>query len=176
MKSNYLHEVRKHNKKLYGVICFLIAVQLILTCLNFQITPFYVWSMYGARQTEQNEYPVYVLTYDKDTFNYPTWMDHRKMFFTYTIPHYDLYTQNHFQDPFEGKTRNKLAVLNLPESFYSNIFSTQAEIKNYPKWLKTYMESNLGRSIDTLEVKKCLVHYKADGKVVADNVQLLIKE
>lgn len=132
--------------------------------------------MYGIRLPQQTEYPVYVLTYDKDTFNFPTWMDHRKMFFTYTIPHYDQYSQNQFQDPFEKKTKIKLRRLNLPEAFYNKLFNTEREIKNYPFWLKNYMQLNLNKPIRLMTVAKYWVHYRADGRIVFDSHQLLIKE
>lgn len=165
-----------HSRRLFCAFCILIGIQLILTSLNFQITPFYVWSMYGAKIPVQSEYPVYVLSCDRDTFNFPTWMDHRKMFFTYTILRYDQYLENKMSDPFEEKSKHKFSKLNLPDNFYTRLYNTPSEINSYPKWLKHYMAANLEVKINSLEVNKIWVHYTNTGRLSVDSDHLLINE
>lgn len=175
-RQTYLQEVRVQSKMLYVILLVVMAMHLILNIANNQITPVYVWSMYGAREPQRNTFETYVLKYNNDTFNLPLWRDHQKMFFTYTIPRYDEYIHNHYEDPFEVKSRKHLLPLHLSDTFFHRIYNTNNEIKEYPLWLKNYLQGNLGIKIDSIAVDKYWLHYDKTGHVITDSITSIIRE
>ncbi len=176
MKYSYLKRLKSHSKLLYCVIVVFIVITLVVNLSLNQITPFYIWSMYGRKEEVKDSYPVYVLKIDGEIFNLPKWQDYKRMFFNYSIVHYMDCVENDNSDPFMIKARSYLSFLPLDDLFFYKIYVHKDELKEYPKWLKRYMEANIGKNIDHLEVERVWIGYNQMNRIEVIKKEQIFEE
>lgn len=184
MKQSYFSRLKKHSKALYfTVLVYVIgSVLMIPSRLNpymiFEMTPIFTWGMFStaADPSPDKNYIFYDLKYDGKPFNLPTYQDHRKIFFGYTIPNYDNLMSNGYEDPVTPKYASVLQKAGINPAYASHISNEPGLIRTYPQWLKRYMADNLGETINKIEVNKRWVKFNAEGHLVIDSSKVIIHE
>lgn len=185
MKNTYLGRLKRQSKGLYRLILAFIAGSLLLIQTKYnppfmfaEMTPFFTWGMFSTDLVpeEHQHYTFYVLKYNGQTFNLPTYQDHRKIFFQYTIPQYDMLSAHQYQDPALDKYNALLARLKLSPAYALRIGNTTENIQQYPQWLKRYMSANTGTHIQHLEVLKYWVHFDNKATLITDSSKVIIHE
>lgn len=184
MKNSYLARLKRQNRKLYGLIIAFVAGSVLLIqtrytpFMFFDLTPVYTWGMFSTalNPAEHRNYTFYVLKYDGKTFNLPTCNDHKKIFFTYTILHYDRIAGNGNTDPANEHYAALARKLHLPDVLAARMGNSPEAARQYPAWLKRYMSQNLGQAIATIEVTKYWTRFNEQAQLITDSSKVLIHE
>jgi len=184
MKNTYLARLKRQNRKLYRfVVAFVIGSVLLIQTrytpfMFFDLTPVYTWGMFSTalNPAEHQHYTFYTLKYDGQTFNLPTYNDHKKIFFTYTILHYDRIAGNGYTDPANQNYAALARKLHLPDRYAERMGNTADAVQQYPAWLKRYMSQNLGQAISTIEVTKYWTRFDEQAQLITDSSKVLIHE
>ncbi len=175
-KNTYLYLLWQKNRKLFYPVSICIGLTLLISMTKNEITPFYVWSMYSAKTLETDTFPIYALEYNKGTeFNEPhTWKDHKRMMFFYTIDYYTGIKDNQVEAD-AVKMSNGFKKIHLDPASLNHIYNSPQQIREYPFWLKQYMQSNMGIKMDSISVYRKWLKYSDSGKVYPVKSELLFK-
>src|SRR5690606_27334269 len=124
-----------------------------------------------------NNQTIYTVQMDgKEWREHEYWNFHRRMTFYYTVDYYVRSLEADTQ-AFDGvKIKGRLQGLGIQPlvDYAEKVYTPAGVIKEYPIWLKGYLQRNVG-AFDTLEVKKVAVIFTADGRVVEQEVTTLFK-
>jgi hypothetical protein len=166
--KNYFADVYHRNFYLFLIIELFTISTLVISQGKAEITPFYIWQMYSTPMKNTDSTIIYQLEYnDKKKFNIPQiWNHHKRIMFNYTIYYYDHCIHNNFKDPASQKVSDFLTALNVDLSSYlDRVYVSERQIKDYPNWLKRYMQSLIKEEIHSIKVFKIWVAYQNDGRV-----------
>lgn len=180
MRNNYFKRLWQYNKLLCMIIIAFITLSTLLSrsvhnpYATVPLTPFYTWEMFSAPYILSDATTAYELICDGETIYPPAYLDHKKMFFTYTITKFDRYTQHNYTDDRHNNYKRKLSLLHLDTAYATALSNSTENILKYPAWLKSYLSRNLGRELNNIKVYKHFVHYDAQGiQQVDSSVKLL---
>ncbi|OJV51994.1 MAG: hypothetical protein BGO31_10025 [Bacteroidetes bacterium 43-16] len=169
MRNHYFKKLWRHNKVLCLVIIVFMTVSTLLSksvhnpYATVPLTPFYTWEMFSAPYIESDHTTAYELVCDGETLYQPAYLDHKKMFYTYTITKFDRYAQHNYTDDRYENYKGKLQRLHIDTAYAAVLSNAQEQILQYPAWLKSYLSRNLGRELKNIKVFKHYVHYDAQG-------------
>lgn len=180
MRNNYFKRLWQYNKLLSLVLCSFLIISTLLSKSPYNpysaviFSPFYTWEMFSTPYLQKNHTIAYELICDGETIYLPAYLDHKKMFYTYTIGKFDHYAQHDYTDDRYEQYKHKLARLHI-DTIYAQVLSNDPHnILKYPAWLKSYLSRNLGRALNNIKVYKHYVHYNAQGMQQIDSsVKLL---
>lgn len=167
LEHTYLGKLWRQKRRLFWLMIFMIAGHLSPIYLNFQfLTPFYLWSMYTMPMPAVDTFQAFTIRYNEGGIiaRPHTYRDLGKMMWMYTLPKYNAYLKTGDTLPCNTRSSNLLTGLlgGLPHS--QPIHVTNANLQDYPAWLKRYLEQEKGVSIYKLEVLDIKLVYGKDGR------------
>lgn len=167
LKSSFLATLKSNHPKLFWIIIVFLGINLFFTLIQIEAPPFYVYSMYSTPMEIPATQTVYTIECDGVVFNEPEiWNHHRRIQFNYSIAYYDQSLQADSSAADGIKAVVKLEkMMGENKSYYEKVYTQTSDIVLYPRWLKKYMESLLGKQISQMQVFKIIVQYQSDGSV-----------
>lgn len=175
MRDNYFKRLWQYNKLLCLVLFSFVTISTLLSKSPYNpysaviFSPFYTWDMFSSPYLEQNHTTAYELICDGETIYLPAYLDHKKMFYSYTIAKFDHYAAQNYTDDRYEHYKHKLMRLHL-DTAYAKVFSnSRQDILRYPAWLKSYLSRNLDRELNNIKVYKHYIHYDGQGRQQVDS-------
>lgn len=168
----YFRKLKKCNRQTYFWVCAFFSLSLMLMLINLQISPFFVWNMYSVKELRSPDKPyiAYKLWYNNKLFDLPVEQDHLRMYYTYTIPKFDVLLENNDIDPFAAKLRS----YKVPEAIAQHLVNNARLERKYPEWLQEYLSKVTGEAVHDLVVTKYWLRYEPDGKLMKDSSAVII--
>lgn len=141
-----------------------------------EITPFYVWAMYSTPIPEDDSFSIYTFEYnDGQVFQeVHTWNDYYEMMFPYTISHY-MAIKDNGGEPNRIRMTSAFNQVGIDTSFLDNIYNTNADIVEYPYWLKRYMQEHLNEQLNSFSVYRKWLQYNEEGRVHVVKNELIFR-
>ena len=163
---------------MYWIIVLYVGITLLLTLLNVQIAPFYVWSMYTMKEDpkQHQAYDVYVMKVDGQIYNEPLWKDFKRMTYSYSIAKYDAMRDAGYKDTFETRMAQRLARFHLPTRWKHSFSNDTFSIRSYPQWLKSYMSKQYGYPVQEIMVEKYRLRFDEQAKLKVLSQKVIIHE
>jgi hypothetical protein len=172
----FLYKVYRHSKKLFFIFLLFTVVTIFCNLTGFEITPFYVWGMYSAKEKAIAEYPVYKITADGKPIDYSSgYFPANRFFLNSPLDYYSDISKNG-TDPLkhflQQKLKNKYSLI---RTFEDKVLNSKNEIDRFPEWYKRYLEQTAGEKIEKLKIDVMQVHYH-NNSIVVDSTYNLINE
>jgi hypothetical protein len=177
IETLFLYKVYRHSKKLFYLFLLFTVVTIFCNLAGFEMTPFYVWGMYSAKEKEVAEYPVYKITADGKLIDYSSGYFPANRFFLTSPLDYYADVSGIGSDPLQNFLRQKLKNnYFIIAPFEDRILNCANKIDEFPKWYKMYLQKTTGKKINNIKVDVLNVHYTNNNSIVVDSTYNLINE
>jgi hypothetical protein len=143
-----------------------------------EITPIYNWNLYSFPSKEQKEYPIIVVTYNKDkVLAYErTWNEPQKLLLSNTLNLFIALKADKVKDPIKDYyinnwlPRHKIFQKCFPT--FKN-YNDQEELEQYPAWFKSYLQQCVGEHIDSVRIYRKEIAFNAHKEVTEISSELI---
>lgn len=150
---SFLGKIRNRDRTFFLFIIISLIVQIIVTFLKVEATPFLLYGMYSQKIPPSSAIVKKEIFLDKnkiETFPVPK----REMDLLYTnLDNYLAIKHNSGVDPFESQVEKKLPFLlsfNFYNSLKKKIYNTSENYKQFPVWLKEKCFAITQKKIDSI--------------------------
>ena len=171
----FLVKVFKKNKFLFLLFWSFIAGSFYFNYKGVETTPFFIWAMFAGKMEPKAEYKIVTVSYnDGKTFNLPhTFNEPRSMMVYFTLNHYRKIDANRMEDPMKDVLSTVLPRYPFLVPYAERLVTEPEENKRYLQWLKDYLSSIIGETVNNATVYERLVHFTTGGKVEEDGNRIL---
>lgn len=168
LKQTYLYRLYHYNKKLFYGITLFAGLTIFCNVVGWQITPFFVWSMFSAREQPAETYDVLQIKINKQVFDYTKGQrDINRFFINYPLNYaISLYNRNYVDPPnFHVLKKYLPGVYNSVATRYPEFIYQQVNLKSFMSWYADYLSRVLKIKITSVEVDQVAVHYLKSGQL-----------
>ena len=175
MKRTFLYQVWLHNKKLYYIMVVFAVFTLGANLTGDEITPFFVWGMYSAKEEPVKQYSILQTTInDSIVVNaYDQPISDTRFYLTSPLAHYKRIKDNNNIDPtlsfLQAKTNRKLFI--KPVVMQGPLFNTRRQTDSFFPCYARYLQQVTNIPIHSIRIDEIKTHY-AGPKLVVDSIHL----
>ncbi len=174
MNRLFLYRVYRYNKKLF--IFFIAFAGLSVTCnlIGDEITPFYVWGMYSAKEVPRKNYEILQITVNDKIVDYSTgYLPANRFFLQFPLIHYTLMKDG--DDPAETFLKEKLkGKFSIIEPLLPWILNSKEEVQEFPSWYKRYLQQTTGEKVQNFKVEMLEASFDLNNHIKINSAYTLI--
>lgn len=175
MKRTFLYQVWQHNKKLCYLLIIFSALTIGTNIAGDQITPFFVWGMYSAKEEPVQQYTVLQTTInDSVLVNQYKWpICDTRFYLTAPLAWYKKIKDSNSIDPTYSFLQAKLSPATFEKLGFlqSSLFNTQQQQNEFFTWYARYLQQVTNKAVHSIRIDEVKVHY-AGPKLVVDSIHL----
>jgi hypothetical protein len=177
MKNTFLYKVWLHNKKLFYILTVFAGLTICCNLLGDEVTPFFVWGMYSAKEQPVQEYEILKTTINDslvvNQFNYQS--GDTRFYLTTPLALYKKIKENNGQDPtvtfLQSKLQQHYHDIGFPEK---KLFNTGLQKQDFLNWYARYLEQVTKINITSVRIDLVKAHYN-NQNLITDSVYLFEK-
>ncbi|HEY8893514.1 MAG TPA: hypothetical protein VIM79_01820 [Niastella sp.] len=175
MKRTFLYQVLQHDRRLFVVMAAFAAITIATNLTGDEVTPFFVWGMYSAKEEPVQQYSILQTTInDSIVVNvYDKPISDTRFYLTSPLAHYKRIKDNSNVDPtlsfLQIKTNRKLFT--RPVVMQGPLFNTRRQTDSFFPWFARYLQQVTNIPIHSIRIDEIKTHY-AGPKLVVDSIHL----
>lgn len=177
MKKTFLYRVWMHNRKLFYVMAAFAAFTVVFNLMGNEVTPFFVWGMYSAKEQPAPHYEVLQTTVNDSVpvnpYDYIT--TDTRLYLGSPLGYYKSIKENNFTDPAIDFLQTKLHQHYHHIRFLEkNLFNASLQKQDFLNWYARYLQQVTKINIQSIRIDVVQVHYN-NQHLVTDSVYLFEK-
>ncbi|HUP12747.1 MAG TPA: hypothetical protein VM187_11055 [Niastella sp.] len=175
MKKTFLYQVWQHNKRLFYMMAVFAILTIGTNLMGDEVTPFFVWGMYSAKEEPVQQYSVLQTTInDSIVLNAYDWpVCDTRFYLTSPLAWYKEIEDNGHVDPTWSFLQAKLT----PERFeklgflHGSLFNNRQQLNSFFTWYARYLTMVTTKPVESIRIDEIKAHY-AGPKLVVDSIHL----
>jgi hypothetical protein len=175
MKRTFLYQIWQHDKRLFYIITVFAVLTIATNLAGDEVTPFFVWGMYSAKEEPVKQYSILQTTInDSIVVNaYDEPVSDTRFYLTSPLAHYKRIKDNNNVDPTFSFLEAKLSKYLFPGSVMINspLFNTRRQTDSFFPWYARYLQQVTKIPIHSIRIDEIKTHY-AGPKLVVDSIHL----
>jgi hypothetical protein len=173
MNDTFLHKVKKHNTRLFIVMVLFALGTLLCNLTGNEVTPFFVWGMYSAKEPPVEQYELLQTTInDSMVLDVDDYYNNTRFYLGSPLTYYKRIKDNQGIDPTVTFLQEKLHQhYNSIRFAESKLFNTGAQQQLFMNWFARYISIVNDVPVTRLRVDVVKVHFNG-AHLVTDSVYL----
>jgi len=174
MKKTFLYKVWMHNRKLFYIMTAFAALTVAFNLMGNEVTPFFVWGMYSAKEQPVQQYEILQTTINDSAIanSYDHITTDTRLYLGTPLEYYKRIKENNFRDPTIDFLQTKL------HQHYSKVrflekssFNANLQKQDFLNWYARYLQQVTKINIKSIRVDVVPVHYN-NQHLIKDSVYL----
>jgi hypothetical protein len=175
MRRTFLYQVWQHNKRLFYI---LVAFSLLTIGTNLtgdQVTPFFVWGMYSAKEEPVQQYSILQTTINDrivmNTYDWP--VCDTRFYLASPLAWYKKIKDNSNVDPTWSFLQAKLKPQHFEKLGFlqASLFNNRQQQDSFFAWYARYLTQVTALPVESIRIDEIKAHY-AGPKLVVDSIHL----
>ena len=166
MSKTYFYRLYQYSKTLFTFVLGFSLLTIFFNLMGDEVMPFFVWGMFSEVKTLQETYDVYEIKIDGKHYDYTNLLtDPNRFYITGPLNMYRSMKE-------KGEAPTRVFFKEKMGNYYTSIApilepitNELHQLKDFPAWLKRYLEQSTQKTIRQLEVNILQVRYLKDGNV-----------
>jgi hypothetical protein len=174
MNDTFLYKVKKHNTRLFIVMLLFTLGTLLCNLTGDEVTPFFVWGMYSAKEQPVEQYELLQTTINDSALlnEYDVYTGDTRFYLSSPLVYYKKITDNKGIDPTMSFIKEKLSVSDHTLApLEKRLFNTDEHQQAFMNWYRRYIGQATGIVVRSLRVDVVKVHFNG-ASLVKDSVYL----
>jgi hypothetical protein len=174
MKKTFLYQVWLHNKKLFYIMVAFSALTIATNLAGDEVTPFFVWGMYSAKEEPVQQYSILQTTINDSILvnPYELPVSDTRFYVTAPLAYYKKIRENNNVDPTVSFLQAKLNWSPGEENtFLKSMFNTGVQRDAFFTWYARYLFHVTHLPVHSIRIDEIKAHY-AGPKLVVDSIHL----
>lgn len=175
MKRTFLYQVWLHNKKLFYILAAFTFLTIGTNLSGDEVTPFFVWGMYSAKEEPVQQYSVLRTTINDSMMvnAYDLPLSDTRFYLGSPLAYYKRIKENNNIDPTISFLQTKLKPQHFDniQSLQNTLFNTGPQQDAFFSWYARYLFQVTLIPVHSIRIDEIKVHY-AGPQLVVDSIHL----
>jgi hypothetical protein len=174
MKRTFLYQIWQHDKRLFYIIAVFAVLTIATNLAGDEVTPFFVWGMYSAKEEPVKQYSILQTTInDSIVVNvYDEPISDTRFYLTSPLALYKKIKENNNTDPTQSFLQAKLGAERFQKLHFlqGSLFNTY-QPDSFFSWYARYLQQVTKIPIHSIRIDEIKTHY-AGPKLLVDSIHL----
>ncbi|MEM6724845.1 MAG: hypothetical protein AAF598_12450 [Bacteroidota bacterium] len=169
MKDSYFSRLFREHKLAFVIVSIFTICSIITTLSGDEVTPFFVWGMFSAKEVPQHEQEVVEIRLNDEVFNYYDELTNfNRHMLIEPIRFYTTMEENGGVHPTRKFFKDKLSDAQFKRltPTINNITNDASVSREFEDWVLRYMDGSTEKPIERLEVFLNTYRYESQRRLI----------